>query len=66
MTSDSASRWEKFIDVGNDIDVREWCVRLECTEVELRTAVNAVGARPSWVAGYVTARGRRIAVRPSG
>ena len=52
MSGDS----HKFIRADNEDDIREWCVRLACTEMDLRVAVNAVGARPSWVAEYLMAR----------
>ena len=53
----------KFIRVDDEQDVREWCARLECTETDLHTAVNAVGGRPSWVTDYLMARKGRVAVR---
>jgi hypothetical protein len=52
MSGDS----HKFIRADNQEEVREWCVRLECTETDLYTAVKAVGGRPSWVAEYLMAR----------
>ena len=61
MSGDS----HKFIQADDEKDVREWCVRLECTEMDLHAAVNAVGARPSWVAEYLAARRGRVPV-PAG
>ncbi|MBU8901058.1 DUF3606 domain-containing protein [Corallococcus sp. M34] len=33
----------KLISLGQDYEVRDWCMALGCTEAELRAAVKAVG-----------------------
>jgi hypothetical protein len=47
-------------DLGGE-HFREWCVRLNCTEAELREAIDAVGPAVEWIAEYLAMRRRRPA-----
>ncbi|HEU0202149.1 MAG TPA: DUF3606 domain-containing protein [Burkholderiaceae bacterium] len=44
-----------LIELDDEEKVRDWCERLACDEVELREAVDAVGARREKVEAYLPA-----------
>jgi hypothetical protein len=48
----------KRISLLDPLAVRDWCAELQCTELELRAAVYAVGSEPEEVRRYFD-RGRK-------
>jgi hypothetical protein len=48
----------KRISLLDPLAVRDWCAELQCTELELRAAVYAVGSAPDEVRNYFD-RGRK-------
>ncbi len=48
-----------IVETALENQVRFWCVTLDCTEAQLREAVQAVGSSPATVRRYLVNLGER-------
>ena len=65
MSSFESQGYGDVILLTEAVDVRDWRIRQNCPEADLREAVGEAGPSAGWVLEYLLKRARRVAFRAS-